>query len=416
MDKDSVGPYDDEEDEPLEPEQDATADLPRPSSPFSSTRADRIRNRQNQGRSGTIRRPSPSGGTPAGRSGSGSILPDDDEDDDETFPLSGTRAKPAPPPKPARPPRPTGPRTYAHIIAGCCYLGMPFVPVAVLFSPAHRFARFHALQALALFVPLATLGYGLVLLSPTAIVPGILYGLIAVAIVVLALLTITVAISAFEGHVLRVPILERLLEKTDNLQENLTARSSSMRALLELAIGVGLSLLALVLCLLLPLSGWFKALTPQHLEALGLSNGQLPIGMIISAMLSGLIFASIGAVVLAAFLLGLRRGKFYPSWAAIAGAVATAIGAGFLIADAIQSSLASQLTQQFDGTVNSFQIPPKTPPGTLPSALQKGVVSGLQSLHALAQAQSHWALLGTLLLLVGIGVLLFLLSQLFYKK
>ncbi len=409
MDKNSVGPYDDEDDETIEPEQDATTDLSRSSSPFSSTRADRIRSRQNQGRSGSMHRPSPGGGTTAGRSGSAPILPEDDEDE-EVPPPPGSRAKPA------RPPRPTGPRTYAHIIAGCCYLGMPIVPIAVLFSPAHRFARFHALQALALFVPLATLGYGLGLLSPTSIVPGILYGLLALAIVALALLTITVAIAAFEGYVLRVPILDQLLEKIDDLQENLTARSSSMRALLELAIGGVLSLIALVLCLILPLLGWFKALTAQNLKALGLPNGQLPIGMIVAAMLSGLIFAGIGAVVLAAFLLGLRRGKFYPSWAAIAGAAATALGTGFLIADAIQSSLANQLTQQFDSMVNNFQIPPKTPAGTLPSALQKVVVSGLQSSHTLAKAQSHLLPWGLLFLLVGIGVLLFLLSQLFYKK
>jgi uncharacterized membrane protein len=394
MDDELTAPSDDEA---TEPAQDATTQAPR-SSFLSDTRASRIRTNLSQRRksaSGLDKSTAASAASAAqGQSTPGGAPPAN----------SGASAQ-------AR--RLFTPHTYTHILAGFCYLGMPVVPVAVLFGSTQRFARFHALQALSFFVPLAVLAYGLSLLTPTSIILGILYGLIALAIVALALLWMTVAIAAFEGYALTVPLLERLIPKPADLREDVTARSSGKRALLELGIGAGVSLLLLILTLIIPLNHWFGALSVNNLSPLGLSKG-LPLWMIVSALLRGLIFAAIGLVLLAVCMLGLRRGKFFPSWAAIVSAALTAAGTGLLIADAIQSALSDTLTRQFDTMVNSSPLPRTAAVGA--KTLLPQVTNGLNSLNTINNAQSHLLLPGTLLLVLGMLGLVYLLSQLYYKS
>ena len=385
MDNEQTAPFDDDA---TEPAQDATTQAPR-SSFLSDTRASRIRSNMSQRRKSTASgadksaSASAAGGSTQSQSGAGATA-------------AGTSAQ-------AR--RSFAPHTYTHIIAGFCYLGMPIVPIAVLFSPGQRFVRFHALQALSFFVPLAVLAYFLSLLTPTNIILGILYGLIALAIVALALLWMTVAIAAFEGYALSVPLLERLIPKTPDLREDITARSSGQRALLELAIGGALSLLLLILTIILPLNHWFATLSSHNLSPLGLPKG-LPLWMIVSSLLRGLIFAAIGLVLLGVAVLGLRRGKFFPSWAAIVSAALVAAGTGLLIADAMQSALSDALTRQFDNTVNSSPIPRTAVDGA--KTLLPRVTNGLSSLNTISHAQSH-------LLVLGMLGLVYLLSQLYYK-
>ena len=389
MDNDPTAPSDDEA---TEPAQDATTEAPR-SSFLSDTRASRIRSNISQRRKSSASGldQSASAGTAQGQPNPGAATP-------------GASAQPR---------RRFTPHTYTHIIAGFCYLGMPVVPIAVLFSPAQRFARFHALQALSFFVPLAVLAYALSLLTPTNIVLGILYGLIALAIVALALLWMTVAIAAFEGYALTVPLLERLIPKTTDLREDATARSSGQRALLELAIGGVVSLLLLILTIIIPLNHWFATLSVHNLAPLGLPKG-LPLWMIVSALLRGLIFAAMGLVLLAACMLGLRRGKFFPSWAAIVSAALIAAGTGLLIADTMQSALSDALTGQFDRMVNSSPLPRSAVDGA--KTLLPQMMNGLSSLNTITHAQSHLLLPGALLLVVGALGLVYLLSQLYYKS
>jgi uncharacterized membrane protein len=393
MDNEPTTPSDDEA---TEPAQDATSEAPR-SSFLSDTRASRIRSNISQ------RRKSATSGLSTGTSANtagGST---------QGLPTPGAGA----PGGSAQPRRTFTPHTYTHIIAGFCYLGMPVVPVIVLFSPAQRFARFHALQALSFFVPLAVLAYILSLLTPTNIILGILYGLIALAIVALALLWMTVAIAAFEGYALTVPLLERLIPKTTDLREDVTARSSGQRALLELAIGAIVSLLLLILTIIIPLNHWFAALSVHNLAPLGLPKG-LPLWMVVSALLRGLIFAAIGLVLLAVVMLGLRRGKFFPSWAAIASAALIAAGTGLLIADTMQSALSDALTRQFNSMVNSSPLPRNAVDGA--KTLLPQMMNGLSSLNTITHAQSHLLLLGMLLLVLGTLGLAYLLSQLYYKS
>ena len=395
MDDELTAPFDDDA---TEPAQDATTEAPR-SSFLSDTRASRIRSNMSQ------RRKSSSGldRTTAANSAGGAAQ--GQPDPDATIPggITGTAS--------AR--WRFTPHTYTHILAGFCYLGMPVVPIAVLFGSTQRFARFHALQALSFFVPLAVLAYCLSLLTPTSIILGILYGLIALAIVALALLWMTVAIAAFEGYALSVPLLERLIPKPADLREDRTARSSRQRALLELAIGAGVSLLLLILTIIIPLNHWFGALSVNNLSPLGLSKG-LPLWMTVSALLRSLIFAAIGLVLLAVCMLGLRLGKFFPSWAAIVSAALTAAGTGLLIADAMQSALSDALTRQFDSVVNSSPLPRTAAVGA--KTLLPQVTNGLNSLNTINQAQSHLLLPGALLLVLGMLGLVYLLSQLYYKS
>ncbi len=411
MDNQSGVPYDDADPtvENVGPAQDAaTDDVPRPSF-LSATRASRIHHSLSRARASR-------GLSAAGRLGSTASAGDQgdlDASTRSTMPPDSTAARPTGLLATLRARRRAGSYTYAHIAAGFCYLGMPVVPAMVLFSPAHRFARFHALQALAFFVALVTLSYALSLVTPTTLVLGILYALLVLVIVALVLLGMTVAIAAFEGYALALPLLEKIIPKTADLQEDSTARSGGARAQLELALASVLSLLALILTLLFPLNRWFGMLSARTLATLGLPGG-LPAWEIVAALLSSLPFAAIGLVLLAAFLLGLRKGRFFPPWAGIAGAVLTAAGTGLLMADAIERALASQLQQQFDRMLSASALPRNAEIGA--KTLLPQVMNGLESLNTLAQAQHHLLLPGALLLLVGVLLFLFLLSQVLYKN
>jgi uncharacterized membrane protein len=380
------GPLSQDDDNTIAPEQVTAPDAPRPSL-FSATRASRIRRSSSATRPGAALGAAPTPGS-----------------------------TPTAPADTAAAPRHTGPRTYAHLAAGLCYLGTPIIPAAVLFSPKpHRFARFHAIQALALFIVAATLGFCLSLLTPTNLALGILFTLLTIALVALALLWMALAIAAFEGFALLLPLFGRLLSPVPNLEEDLDQRTASQRARWELTIAAGVSVVLLVLAFTLPVVGWFKDLSAKNLAPLGFQNG-LPAWILVLALLSSLIFAGIGLVVLAAFLVGLRKGKFFPPGAGIAaivGAAFTAAGTGFLVADTLQSALYSLLTQQFDRTINSVPLPGAH---TTTNSLAQIVADGLKSLSALAGSQSHVLLPGAVLLLLGMGVLLFLLSQLYYKR
>ncbi|HEY7357879.1 MAG TPA: hypothetical protein VH590_15480, partial [Ktedonobacterales bacterium] len=253
-----------DDEETRTPDQTTTDDAARPSSPFSATRASRIR-RSSSRISGAI-----PGRTPL--PGSDQTTPGDMLDAS-----SATQA--------ARPRRPGGPRTYAHLLAGACYLVPPFVPAAVLFSPKpHPFARFHALQALAIFVAEATLGALLSLFIPTNVILVIFYVVLVIAVVALVLLWMAAAIAAFEGLAVALPLLDRLIPRTDHLQEDLSMQGVNPRATLEFAIAAGASVIILILTVWLSLGGWFSTLSPKTLAPLGLSNG-LPVWMVVSSLL-----------------------------------------------------------------------------------------------------------------------------------
>jgi uncharacterized membrane protein len=312
--------------------------------------------------------------------------------------------------------RPTGPRTYAHLLAGLCYLIPPVAPAVVLFSPTpHRFARFHALQALALFIVAVTLSFLFSLFTPTNLALGILYTVLVIAVIALALLWMAAAIAAFEGFAVALPLLDRLVPRADDLEEDQNTRAANPRARLELAIAAGASVVLLVLTVTLPLAGWFGKLSSKNLAPLGLLNG-LPAWMLVSSLLFSLIFAALGLIVLAVFVLGLRKGKFLPSLAsgaAVVGAALTAAGTGLLIADTLQRSLYSKLEQQFQSMISSAPLP-TTRIGY--DSLAETIVSGRSALNTIAQAQHSLLVPGAVLLLLGVGILLFLLSQLYYKK
>ncbi len=135
--------------------------------------------------------------------------------------------------------------------------------------------------------------------------------------------------------------------------------------------------------------------------------------MVVSALLCGLIFAAIGLALLAVVMLGLRRGKFFPSWAAIVSAALIAAGTGLLIADTMQSALSDALTRQFDSTVNSSPLPRNVVDGA--KTLLPQMMNGLSSLNTITHAQSHLLLPGMLLVVVGTLGLVYLLSQLYYR-
>ncbi len=318
----------------------------------------------------------------------------------------------------SRPVRPAGPRTYAHLTAGLCYLVPPIAPAIILFSPTpHRFARFHAIQTLALFIAAVTLGFLLSLFTPTNLALGILYVVLVIAFVALMLLWMAAAIAAFEGFAVALPVLDRLIPRTTDLEEDtsLRARVIGQRSALEVAIAAGASIILLALTIALPLAGWFGALSARNLAPLGLSKG-LPAWMVVSSLLVSLIFAAIGLTVLAVLVLGLRKGKFLPSLAsgaAVVGAALTAAGTGLLIASTTERALYSKLQQQFQSMVSSAALP-RTGGDT--NAFAQTIIHGRSALDTIAQAQHALLVPGALLLLLGIGITLFLLSQLYYKK
>jgi uncharacterized membrane protein len=361
---------------------------------FSATRASRIRRPGSQKISGAI-----PGRTP---------LPGSDP----TTPVTPPEA--TAPAARSRPVRPAGPRTYAHLLAGLCYLVPPFAPAAILFSPKpHPFARFHAIQALALFVVAATLGILFSLFTPTNLVLGIIYTLLVIAAVVLALLWIAAAIAAFEGVAVALPVLDRLIPHTTDLEEDLNAQARAIgsRANLEVAIAAGASIVILALTVALPLIGWFGKLSASALAPLGLPKG-LPAWMVVSSLLFSLIFACIGLIALAVLVVGLRKGKFLPSLAsgvAVFGAALAAAGTGLLIADTTQRSLYSRLEQQFQNMISSA-------PTADTNAYTSTVINGHNALTNIAGQEHALLVPGAVLLLLGLGILFFLLSQLYYKQ
>lgn len=301
-------------------------------------------------------------------------------------------------------------------MAGLCYLAPPVVPAVILFSPpAHRFARFHAMQAIALFVVGVTLAFLLNLFTPTNIILGILYILLVLAIAVLILLWMAAAIGSFEGFAVPLPVLDRLIPRTDDLEEDPNMRGSNPRATLEAGIAAGASAVLLILTVWLPLANGFSKLNSPNLVALGLTNG-LPAWMIVSSLLFSLIFAAIGLTTLAVLLLGLRKGKFLPSLAsgaAVVGSALTATGTGLLIADTLQRSLYSKLQQHFQDMVSSLPLPKSGPDTTV---FLGTIRRGSDALTIIDPTTHSLLLPGAILLLLGIGVMLFLLSQLYYKK
>jgi hypothetical protein len=224
------------------------------------------------------------------------------------------------------------------------------------------------------------------------------------------------AIAAFEGLAVALPLLDRLIPRTDHLQEDLSMQGVNPRAALEFAVAAGASVIILILTVWLSLGGWFGKLSPKTLAPLGLSNG-LPVWMVVSSLLFSLIFAAIGLAALAVLAQGLRKGKFLPpplaSGAAVVAAALVAAGTGLLIADTLQRSLYSKLEQQFQSMVTSLALPaPKD--GTAHFA--QTIIDGRNALSTIAQAEHSLLLPGAVLLLVGLGILAFLLSQLYYKK
>lgn len=385
-----------DDEETSAPDQTTTDDAARPSSPFSATRASRIR-RGSSRISGAIpgRPPLP---------GSDQTPPGDAQDASAT-----TQA--------AQPRRPSGPRTYAHLMAGACYLVPPFVPAAILFSPKpHPFARFHALQALALFIAEVTLGFILTLFIPTNVLLGIVYVLLVIAVVALVLLWMAAAIAAFEGLAVALPLLDRLIPRTDHLQEDLSMQGINPRATLEFAIAAGASIVILLLTIWLPLAGWFGKLSPRALAPLGLSNG-LPVWMVVSSLLFSLIFAAVGLTALAVLAQGLRKGKFLPpplaSGAAVVAAALVAAGTGLLIADTLQRAIYSRLEQQFQSMVAGLALPA---PKADTAQFAQTVIDGRNALTTIAQAEHALLIPGAVLLALGLGIAAFLLSQLYYKK
>jgi uncharacterized membrane protein len=384
-----------DDEETSAPDEETAADAPRPSSPFSATRASRIR-RSSSRLSGAIpgRAPLPGGEqtTPGG-------APDAS---------TTTQA--------AQPRRPSGPRTYAHLAAGACYLAPPIVPIAVLFSPAaHRFARFHALQALALFVVEVTLGFLLSLFTPTNLLLDILYALLVIAVVALVLLWMAAAIASLEGFAVALPLLDRLIPRTDHLVEDQSMQGINPRATLETAIAAGAGIIILLITIWLPLGGWFGKLSPKALAPLGLSNG-LPVWMVVSSLLFSLIFAAVGLTALAVLVMGLHKGKFLPSLASGAAVVASALvaaGTGLLIADTLQRSIYGKLEQQFQNMVTGLALPA---PRDGTAHFAQTIIDGRSALATIAQAEHSLLAPGIILLLLGLGTLAFLLSQLYYKK
>jgi uncharacterized membrane protein len=292
----------------------------------------------------------------------------------------------------------------------------PIVPAVILLRPgSHPFARFHAFQAVALFVAAAALGFLLNLFTPTNILLDIFYIVLVLAIVALLLLWVAAAIAAFEGYAVGLPVLDRLLPRTDGLEEDLSMRSANPRATLEVAIAAGASVVLLILTVWLPLGGWFGKLSSQNLAALGLNTG-LPIWMVVSSLLFSLIFAAFGLTALAVLVLGLRKGKFLPSLpsgAAVAGAALTAAGTGLLIADTLQRSLYSKLEQQYQSMVNTLPLP-RNPLDT--NVFVQTISKGRAALSAIDPTPHSLLIPGAVLLLIGVGILLFLLSQLYYRK
>jgi uncharacterized membrane protein len=384
-----------DDDETSAASQETGANSSPPPSPFAATRASRIRRTGGSRISGAI-----PGRTP---------LPDSEA----TLPANPANANPTP----ASNPRaiPSGPRTYAHIMAGICYLVPPIAPAIILFSPApHRFARFHALQALALFIIGVTLSFLLSLFTPTNLLLGSVYILLVIAVAALLLLWMAAAIAAFEGFAVALPLLDRLIPRTDHLEEDLTMRRPNPRSTLEVGIAAGLSALLLIATVWWPLGGAFGKLSSKNLAALGLNTG-LPAWMVVSSLLFSLLFAAIGLTTLAVLVQGLRKSKFLPdlaSYAAVAASLLTAAGTGLLIADTLQRSLYSKLEQQFQSMVNSTPLS-KTGPDT---DFVEMVRSGRAALSAIDPTQHSLLIPGVVLLLLGIGILLFLLSQLYYKK
>ncbi len=387
-----------EDDETGASDQDSASDTARASSPFQATRAARIRRNGGPRISGAIpgRAPLP-GSAPSA-------------------PPAATPDASAAAPRTPRPNRPGGPRTHAHLLAGLCYLAPPVAPAIILFRPtSHQFARFHAIQALALFVIATTLGFLLSLFTPTNLLLSILYTLLTLAVALLLLLWMAAAIAAFEGFAVGLPVLDRLLPRANNLEEDLNMRSANQRSSLEVTLAAGASVVLLVLTVWLPLAGWFGKLSSTNLAALGLKSG-LPAWMVVSSLLFSLIFAALGLTTLAVLLLGLRKGKFLPlpslaSSAAVAGAALTAAGTGLLVADTLQRSLYSKLEQQFQSMVNSTPLPT----GTLDTnVFVQTIARGRAALSAIDPTQHSLLIPGALLLLLGIGILLFLLSQLYY--
>lgn len=375
------------------PDQGTSSDASGAPTLFSATRASRIRRPGSQRISGAIPGRAPLPGS------------------DATTPVSPQDA--TAPAARSRPVRPAGPRTYAHLLAGLCYLVPPFAPAAILFSPKpHPFARFHAIQALALFIVAATLGMLLGLFTPTNLALGILYTLLVIAAVALALLWIAAAIAAFEGVAVALPLLDRLILRTSDLEEDLSAQARAIgpRANLEVVIAAGASILILVLTVAIPLIGWFGKVSPNA-PALGLNKG-LPAWMVVSSLLFSMIFAAIGLIALAVLVLGLRKGKFLPSLAsgaAVVGAALAAAGTGLLIVATLERALYGRLEQQFQSLVSSGAT-------ANTNALTHTVISGRAALSAIAQAEQSLLVPGAVLLVLGLGVLFFLLSQLYYKQ
>ncbi len=381
-----------DDDEAAASDADTVSDPARPSSPFSATRASRVRRSGAQRISGAIPGRAPLPGS------------------EPTTPVAPPNIG-APSSRSARTRLPSGERTYAHLMAGLCYLAPPVVPAAILFSPTpHRFARFHAFQALALFVAGVTLGFLLSLFTPTTIVLAIIYVVLVIAMVALLLLWMAAAIAAFEGFAVRLPLLDRLIPRTEDLEEDLNMRGSNPRSTLEVGIAAGASVVLLGVTIWLPLSGWFSSLSTKNLAPLGLNNG-LPVWMVVSSLLVSLIFAAIGLTAVSVLVLGLRKGKFLPSLssgAAVVGAALTATGTGLLIADTLQRSLYSKLEQQFQNLVSTTSVHD--------SNFSRTIINGRNALTTIAQAQHSLLLFGAVLLVLGLGVLLFLLSQLYYRK
>jgi hypothetical protein len=229
--------------------------------------------------------------------------------------------------------------------------------------------------------------------------------------IALLLLWMAAAIAAFEGFAVRLPLLDRLIPRTEDLEEDQNMRGANPRSTLEVGIAAGASVVLLGITIWLPLAGWFRTLSSSNLSPLGLNSG-LPAWMVVSSLLASLLFAAIGLTAVAVLVLGLRKGKFLPSLAsgaAVVGAALTATGTGLLIADTLQRSLYSKLEQQFQSLVN-------TTPEQNQNAFAQAIISGHHALNAIAHAQSSLLIPGAVLLLLGIGVLLFLLSQLYYKK
>ena len=143
---------------------------------------------------------------------------------DENIPVEGEgqspeqapeqAAAPAPPPAPAEQApdmsgRPGPASDTSKVLAGIGYLFWPVALVTILIEPYkdEKFTKFHGMQALGLWISWAVLGIGLSILAAIPFVGwilGILGFLVWVAAVGYA---IVLAIQAFQGKYMEIPLV-----------------------------------------------------------------------------------------------------------------------------------------------------------------------------------------------------------------